>query len=169
MSDSPTTAATIIQSPIEVVPHIDGYGGVTGAILAAVVGFTYIYSKFRKDVSTNKAEGNLYENLSKRIENISETLDKVEGEREELRQKVAACTARIFELEQHEVENAVLRQRLHDKEQDIVVLQHTIEIKQDEIAELRERICTLEQKMCATELRQNDTLETFLNLPDASQ
>jgi len=127
--------------------HLQDVGALTGSVLAGIVMFAYIISKFKKDDSANKSEGSLYKNLSDRIEVISKSLEKVESEREALLRQSAKLEVRILELEKHEKENKTLRQKLEDKEIEIEKLQKAGEKKQTEIEELQERIHILETMM----------------------
>lgn len=143
------TQAQIIQPQPngDYVMHLPDVGALTGMIIAAVIGFGYVLSKFKKDTTANAIESNLYKNLSDRIETITKTLERVESEREQLLIKVTRSEARITELERHESENKLLRDKLNNKDAEIEELQKSLIKKQDEIEELKDRVHYLELQM----------------------
>jgi len=130
----------LITPQPEYIMHLSDVGTLTGVIMAAIIGFGYVISKFRRDTTSNAAETALYKNLSDRIESISKTLEKVEAERADLLLKFSKAEARILILEKHEQENAILRKKLQEKEEKITKLQQLINEKQSEIDELKNRV-----------------------------
>lgn len=135
------------QAPAEYAINLPEVGGLTGMVLAAVIGFGYVISKFKKDTTSASIEVSLYKNLSDRIESITKTLERVESEREQLLTQYNKAEARLLELERHEKENAILRNKLNEKDMTIKNLQIELDEKQREIDDLRERIHQLEIQM----------------------
>ena len=127
--------------------HINDVGGLTGAIVGAIIIFGYVISKFKKDTTVNASEANLYKNLSDRIEVISATLIKAEADREVLRAKLLAADIRLSNLERLEKENELLRKRLIEKDIIIDTMQKASDAKFAEVADLQKRIHDLELTM----------------------
>lgn len=146
-SMAPTISVPSVPPQSEFKLNLPEVGGLTGAVLAAIIIFGYAISKFKKDTTVNSSEASLYKNLSDRIEVISNTLIRVENERETLLKAVAKYEVRITELEKHEEENKSLRIRLEEKDSIIKHLQQSSDTKQAEIADLQNRIHDLEIQM----------------------
>lgn len=141
------TTSAVTSAPADFPLSPTEMGSLTGAVLGGIIVFLYVISKFKKDHSVNNSEGNLYKNLSDRIEVISNTLIRVESERETLMKQSHKNELRIVELEKHEIENRKLRNMIAEKDKIIETLQEINRKKELEVADLQKRIQELETQM----------------------
>jgi peptidoglycan hydrolase CwlO-like protein len=126
-------------------------GAATGAILAAVLVFSWVVSRFRRDNAANNAEGSLYNNLSNQIQQLTTRISTLEGEKEKYQAEAAKLKLRVAALESVEEENRLLRHRLDQKDKDISELTRSLINKNDELDKFKERLHKLELKLAQDE------------------
>lgn len=128
-------------------------GGFTGAIVAAAMGFAWVYSKFKRDNSENSAGTALYNNLADQLTKLTTRLEVIEKDRDEWQKRAVELEVKVKGLEKLEAENSRLITRLDAKDEQLKVKDNQIAILLDEAAAKSRQIEVLTEKVHDLELR----------------
>ena len=145
--------------------NLPDVGGVTGAILTAVVVLAVVLSKLRKMGLIDKGEGDLYKNMSEENTRLVERIRALEASRDscqatvqQLTADVSVLRAQLTQINVLESENTHLRERLNEKDTQIEEKNRQIEnmiqslmSKDNYILELTNRVHALELRLSADE------------------
>lgn len=143
-----TQAVQIASNPQMTVGEV---GGLTGAVVAAAMGFAFVWSKFRAGSSTDSAITTLYSNLSEQIDKLTARLDAVEEERDVWQARAVDLEGKVKKLEALEAENTKLIKRLdikddllRIKDEQIATLLQEAALKSAQIMNLTDKVHELE-------------------------
>lgn len=128
------TIAQVVQAVPDYPISLTNVGGATGAIIAASLGFAYVWSRFKKDNAENGAGTALYTNIADQLEKLTKRLDVVEAEKEEWQKRALELESKVKNLEKLEAENTKLISRLDLKDSLIDEIQRQLGSKESQLA-----------------------------------
>lgn len=142
-------AVTTVVPELSRIPASAGtdIGVLGGAVVAGILVFLYILSRFRKDNAANGAEANLYSNLSGEVSRLVDRVTALEQENINLRNENSGLKIRLAELEYLEEDNKRLAAKLERKDAHAEGLVNELLGAHENITQLTERIHQLEMKL----------------------
>jgi len=154
---SSTTATTGVPS----IPGVSGLidqnvtTGDLGTIVAILVAFALGIAKYAPKLGLERtkdaAESKLYENLSQRIEKLTQDFEVVKSDRDSLFLQNAELRTRVHDLEAIEQENTRLRERLEARDRQNEKLLNELLQKNEDFDKLKERFHALEIRLTRTQ------------------
>lgn len=149
MNEAITVAAQVVAPELSKVPATPGadVGVLGGALVAGLLVFLYIISRFRKDNAANGAEANLYSNLSGEVSRLVERVTALEQENVALRNENSELKIQVAELGAIEKDNERLAQKLEQKDAYNERLVNELLGAHEQVSQLTERIHQLELKL----------------------
>jgi predicted RNase H-like nuclease (RuvC/YqgF family) len=134
------------MTPADFPVTIPQVGGLTGAVLAAALMFSYVWSRFRKDNAENNAGAGLYNNLSDQVDKLVLRIKSLEEDRDKWQKEAIDLRMEVSRLKTLEESNERLSKKLEDKDVQTTALVNELIVKNNAITEMQDRIHQLEMK-----------------------
>lgn len=126
-------------------------GGLSAGVVMFISLVAFGVSKLRKMGKIDGAEGNLYDKLSRQVQEQKEDLDRVYKERNDFSAMVADLKARVGTVDDFRASIEMMRKKLDEKDICIAERDESNRLLMLEILQLKDRIHVLELRLAADE------------------